>query len=261
MMEDSDMSPKLRNSILGGVLIFALGLLLFGPLNLLESSTRQAEDCGPLEFTQLAYDNVVCISGNPNINAEKNLVEDSPEIMALEPAATAAQIQTAYCADAIADSTNGQLTYNAYEFKYAQNRWEKKHKNANALNTLLLDGNYCGDYWAAKEEYELANLTMEERYRECVNLKESLRNTYAEILKSLMKDDIELAVWFGFTNSIKESRRSFLSQESINRINYYKDLFDKYQIYQCELNFPILKDPVPQSNGQEIVPWTASAII
>ena len=100
------MSPKLRNSILGGVLVFGLGLLLLGPMNILESSTRGAEDCGPIEFTQIAYDNVVCDSGNPNLNAEKNLLEDSPEIMALEPTATEEEIKTAFCADAIADSSS-----------------------------------------------------------------------------------------------------------------------------------------------------------
>jgi hypothetical protein len=255
------MSPKLRNSIVGGVLVFALGLFLFGPLNLLESSTREAEDCGPIELTQLAYDNVVCKSGNPNINAEKDLLEDSPEIMALEPAATDAQIKTAYCADAIADSSNGQVTFNAYEFKYAQNRWEKKHKSAEELDELLFKGDYCGDYWAAKDEYRLANMTMEERYRECVGLKDQLRVAYADILQSLLKDDIELWAWFGFTNSIKESRRSFLSQNSINLINRYKGFFDDYQILQCELNFPVLKEPAPESSVQQTKPWYPSAIV
>ncbi len=255
------MSPKLRFSILSGLLIFALGLLLLGPLNLLESSTRETEDCGPIELTQLAYDNVVCESGNPNINAEENLLEDSPEIMALEPAATEAQIKTAYCADAIADSSNGQVTFNAYEFKYAQNRWENKHKSAEELDKLSKEGSFCGDYWAAKDEYRLANLTMEERYRDCTNFKDSLKRMYLSIAQSLYKDDLDLWGWFVFTNSIKEDRRDKLSQDSINLINEYKKTFDKYQIYQCELNFPILKDPVPQSNGQEIVPWTASAIV
>lgn len=255
------MSPKLRNSILGGALVFALGLLLLGPSNFLESSTREAEDCGSIKYTQIAYDNVVCDSGNPNLNAEKNLLAASPEIMSLEPAATDEQIKTAFCADAIADSSNGQITYNAYEFKFAQNRWEKKHKTAEELDKLLMEADYCGDYWAAKDEYRLANLTMEERYKDCTDFKNTLKRMYLEIAQSLYKDDLDLWGWFVFTNSIKEDRRDKLSQESINLINYYKKIFDKYQIYQCELNFPILKDPVPQSNGQEIVPWIASAIV
>jgi len=255
------MSSKLRNSILSGVLVFTLAFLLFGPLNLLESNTREFEDCGPIELTQIAYDNVVCESGNPNLNAEKTLLEDSPEIMALEPAAADAQIKSAYCADAIADSSNGQVTFKAYEFKYAQNRWENKHKTAKELDKLTIEGSYCGDYWAAKDEYRLANLTMEQRYSDCINFKDSLKRMYLSIAQSLYKDDLDLWGWFVFTNSIKEDRRDKLSQDSIFLINEYKKIFEKYQIYQCELNFPILKDPVPQSNGQEIVPWTPSAIV
>ena len=181
--------------------------------------------------------------------------------MALEPVATDAQIKVAYCADAIADSSNGQVTFNAYEFKYAQNRWEKKHKSAEELDKLLFNGDLCGDYWAAKDEYRLANLTMEQRYRDCTNFKDSLKRMYLSIAQSLYKDDLDLWGWFVYTNTIKEDRRDKLSQGSINLINEYKKVFDRYQIFQCELNFPILKEPVPQSNGQEIVPWKASAIV
>jgi hypothetical protein len=259
--EDWDMKPKWKHSVLGGVLALSISFLLFGPVNLLQSSTREFEDCGPIELTQIAYDNVVCQSGNPNINAEKDLIEDSPEIMSLESNATASQIQSAFCADAIADSSNGQISFNAYEYKYAQNRWENKHKSVEELDKLLYEGSYCGDYWAAKDEYRLANLTMEERYRDCTNFKDSLKRMYLSVAQSLYKDDLELWGWFVFTNTIKENRRDKLSQASINLINEYKEIFDKYQIYQCELNFPILKDPVPQSNGQEIVPWTPSAIV
>lgn len=255
------MSPKLRNSIVGGALVIVIGFLLFGPVNLLSSSTRDVEDCGPIEFTQIAYDNVVCKSGNPNLNAEKELLENSPEIMKLEPNATDVQIQESFCADAIADSSNGQVSFNAYDYKYAQNRWEGEHKSSKELDKLLYDGNYCGDYWAAKDEYRLANLTMEERYRDCVNFKDSLKRAYVSIAQSLYKDDLELWGWFVYTNSIKEDRRDKLSQTSIDLIVEYKKVFDKYQIYQCELNFPILKDPVPQSNGQSTVPWTPSAIV
>ena len=214
------MKPKLKYSALGGALVVSITFLLFGPINLLQSSTREFEDCGPIELTQIAYDNVVCESGNPNINA-----------------------------------------FNAYEYKYAQNRWENKHKSVEELDKLLYEGSYCGDYWAAKDEYRLANLTMEERYRDCTNFKESLKRMYLSVAQSLYKDDLELWGWFVFTNTIKENRRDKLSQASINLITEYKEIFDKYQIYQCELNFPILKDPVPQSNGQEIVPWTPSAIV
>ena len=63
------------------------------------------------------------------------------------------------------------------------------------------------------------------------------------------------------TNSIQESRRSFLSQDSISIINKYKDYFDNYQILQCELNFPVLKDPEPDSNSVSEQPWTPSAIV
>jgi hypothetical protein len=255
------MRSRLRNSILGGVLIVAIGFLLLGPLNLLESATREAEDCGPIELTQIAYDNVVCESGNPNINAEKVLLKASPEIMKLEADSTAALIQRAFCSDAIADSSNGQVSFNAYEFKYSQNRWEEKHKNSEALYKLLYDGSYCGDYWAAKDEYRLANLTMEERYKDCTNFKDSLKRMNLSIAQSLYRDDLELWGWFVYTNSIKADRRDKLSQTSINLINEYKEIFDKYQIYQCELNFPILKESAPQSNGQGIVPWTPSAIV
>jgi hypothetical protein len=116
-------------------------------------------------------------------------------------------------------------------------------------------------YWLPVKEVATPSQTMEERYRECVDLKDRMRGAYAEILESLAEDDTELWAWFALTNSIQESRRSFLSQDSISIINKYKDYFDNYQILQCELNFPVLKDPEPDSNSVPEQPWTPSAIV
>jgi hypothetical protein len=116
-------------------------------------------------------------------------------------------------------------------------------------------------YWLPLQAQASPSQSMEERYRECVDLKNQLRITYTEILQSLLRDDNELWAWFALTNSIKESRRNYLSQDSINLINEYRDFFDDYQILQCELNFPILKDQVPESDDQQAERWTPSAIV
>jgi hypothetical protein len=116
-------------------------------------------------------------------------------------------------------------------------------------------------YWLPLKELATPSLSMEDRYRECVDLKYRMRGTYEEILESLLEDDTELWAWFALTNSIQESRRSYLSQDSINLIDQYKDYFDNYQILQCELNFPVLKDPEPDSNLVPEKPWTPSAIV
>ena len=104
-------------------------------------------------------------------------------------------------------------------------------------------------------------MTMEERYRGCVDLKNRMRDTYADILQSLLRDDNELWAWFVLTNSIKESRRDYLSQDSESLIYEYREFFDTYQVLQCELNFPVLKERKPQSNDQQTEPWTPSAIV
>ena len=116
-------------------------------------------------------------------------------------------------------------------------------------------------YWLPLEEQATPPQSMEELYRECVDLKEELRVTYTEILQSLLMDDNELWAWFALTNQIKESRRNYLSQDSINLINEYRDFYDDYQIFQCELNFPVLKDREPESNNQQTEPWVPSAIV
>jgi hypothetical protein len=128
------------------------------------------------------------------------------------------------------------------------------------------DGNYvCAGrgmfYWLPLTELATPSQSMGDRYRECVDIKDRMMVTHAEILESLAEDDTELWAWFALTNSIQESRRSYLSQRSINLVNNYKDYFDNYQILQCELNFPVLKDPEPDSDSVPEKPWTPSAIV
>ena len=257
------MSPKLRNSIIAGALIIAIGLLLFGPLNLLKSSTRETEDCGPTIQPRYGYDNLICESGNPNINAEKdeNLLSNFAKIVALQPDASAADIEKAICYYDLQDEAIRNTVMDVYSYKYVLNRWEEKQKSTDSIFALIYENNYCTGGSDDGKNYDAANMTMEERYRGCVDLKNRMRDTYAEILQSLLRDDNELWAWFALTNSIKESRRDFLSQDSESLIYEYREFFDTYQILQCELNFPVLKERKSQSNDQQPEPWVPSAIV
>lgn len=257
------MRPKLRNSIIAGVLIIASGLLLFGPFNLLKSSTSETEDCGPTIQFRFGYDDLICESGKPNTNAEKdsNLLTNFKEIMTLKPSASAADIEKAICYYDMQDEAIRNTVMDVYSYKYVLNRWEKKQKSTDSILNLILDNDYCTGGSNNGKNYDAANMTMEERYRGCIDLKNRMRDTYAEILQSLLRDDNELWAWFALTNSIKESRRDYLSQDSESLIYEYRDFFNTYQILQCELNFPVLKERKLQSNDQQTEPWTPSAIV
>ena len=257
------MSLKYKISILVGMLSIAIFLIVFRPLIFSNSSVRDAEDCGPKLSARYGFDNLICENGSPNINAEKDgeLRTNFSKIVNLQPDASASDIQNAICFYAIKDEAIRNRSLDVYAYIFAKYRWEKKQKSADEVMTLFFEENYCGDYLSNGKKYDLSNMSMEKRYRECVNLKQLMRNNYMQILQSLLKDDNELWAWFVYTNSIKESRRSFLSQNSIDLINEYRGYFDDYQILQCELNFPILKEQELQSNGQQLEPWVPSAIV
>ena len=104
-------------------------------------------------------------------------------------------------------------------------------------------------------------LSMEDRYYECVGLKSDLRDGFFEISSSLLKDDNQSWAWFVLTKTIYEDRREFLSETSLALIDTYSNNFDRYQILQCEINFPVLKDPEVDANGQQQDNWTPSAIV
>lgn len=105
------------------------------------------------------------------------------------------------------------------------------------------------------------SLTIEEKYYECVEIKSSLRSGFVELSSSLLQDDSELWAWFALTNSILDERREFLSEESLQLIEAYEYNFDRYQILQCDINFPVLKDPEANPYGQDLDDWTPSAIV
>lgn len=105
------------------------------------------------------------------------------------------------------------------------------------------------------------SLTIEEKYYECVEIKSSLRTGFLELSSSILQDDNELWAWFALTNSILDERRDFLSEQSLQLIDAYQYNFDRYQILQCEINFPVLKDPEVNPYGQDLDDWTPSAIV
>jgi hypothetical protein len=104
-------------------------------------------------------------------------------------------------------------------------------------------------------------LSMEDRYYECVKIKSELKDGFFELGTSLLKDDNQLWAWFMLTKTIYEDRREYLSETSLALIDTYSSNFDRYQILQCEINFPVLKDPEVDANGQQQENWTPSAIV
>jgi hypothetical protein len=128
------------------------------------------------------------------------------------------------------------------------------------------DGNYvCKGrgmfYWQPLYEVETPAQSMEDRYRECVSIKQDLPGLYLRVIESLMNDDSELGVWFTFHNQIKEELRGRVSQRSKDLMEKRQVIFDRYQILQCELNFPVLKDPEDDSNSIPEEPWTPSGVL
>jgi hypothetical protein len=109
-------------------------------------------------------------------------------------------------------------------------------------------------------------LTLEEKYQECVDLKTSMRSGKESLGQSLLADDNDLGVWFLYYGTIDESRRYYMSERSNQILAEYQASFDRYQILQCELNFPVLQDPRPNSYGdlsgtQPDEPWKPSAVL
>jgi hypothetical protein len=254
---------RFKVSIIGGVLIVALSLFMLGTLNLLNTSAQEAEDCGEIMSGRYSYENLICESGSPNINAEKDeeLRASYPKIINLQASASAEDIEKAICFYATKDEATRNRAMDVYRYKYLQYQWEKKQKNADLIIDLFFKKKYCvGHYSEDRDNYDVANMTMEERYRECVSIKRDLPSQI-EIYESLMKDDEVLGGWYLVFLEIKEERRRYLSQRSINLIEERNALFDSYQILQCELNFPVLKDPEPDSNSVPEEPWTPSGVV
>ncbi len=254
---------RFRVKSLIGVIVLTVGFLLLGPLNLFNSSTSKAEDCGEIISGRYSYENLICESGSPNINAENDeeLRASYPKIIDLRASASAEDIEKAICFYATKDEATRNRAMDVYRYKYIQNQWEKKQKNVDLIIDMFFKKKYCvGHYSEDRDNYDAANITMEERYRECVSIKRDLPSQI-EIYESLMKDDEVLGGWYLVFLEIKEERRRFLSQRSINLIEERDTLFDSYQILQCELNFPVLKDPEPESNSVPEEPWTPSGVV
>lgn len=104
-------------------------------------------------------------------------------------------------------------------------------------------------------------LTLEEKYQECVELKAAISTGKESLGQSLLADDNDLGTWFIFFGTIDESRRYYMSERSNQILAEFQASFDRYQILQCELNFPVLQEPKLPSYGTETVePWAPSAI-
>ena len=255
---------RFKASIIGGVLVVALGFFMLGPLNILNTSSQEAEDCGEIMSGRYSYENLICESGRLNINAEKDeeLRDSFPKIMNLQASASAADVEKAICFYATKDEAIRNRAMDVYSYKYVQNQWEKKQKNADLIIDLFFKKKYCVGYYSEdRDNYDLAHLTTEERYRKCVSIKQELPGLYLRVIESLMVDDSELGLWFTFYNQIKDELRGRVSQKSKDLMEKRKVLFDNYQILQCEINFPVLKDPEPESNLVPEEPWTPSGVV
>jgi len=90
---------RFRVKSLIGVIVLTVGFLLLGPLNLFNSSTSKAEDCGEIISGRYSYENLICESGSPNINAENDeeLRASYPKIIDLRASASAEDIEKAIC--------------------------------------------------------------------------------------------------------------------------------------------------------------------
>jgi hypothetical protein len=254
------MKSKLWLLVLGGILVIVLGLFSFGAINPFSSATSKLKDCGPVGLTQLAYDDFICPDGSPNSGAKNIFEKESPNVMQLKSNSTSSQIDTAICAD-FRGGTYTEVIRNAYEFKYAEYGWKGIIKSVEELESLGWLDSFCDEVEQSKFRSDSSKLSIEDRYDICVSTKKDLRGSYSRIIESLMNDDYELGVWFTFYNQIKDELRGRVSQKSKDLIDKRKVLFDNYQILQCELNFPVLKDPEPESNSVPEEPWTPSGVV
>lgn len=226
-----------------------------------DSQGKLPRNCAEIEYSGNGTPMpVVCEDGTPNLNAEVELREVAPQVMQLQSSATEKQIQVAICTDVNNSATYGIATA-AYGYKMAMYGWAKKYKDPSKIWDEIVTDGFCDGIESSASQPINKNISMEERYRQCVDLKQNMSTSYLNLAKSLLGDDAQLWTYFVFTNSILEDRRGYLSQRSKNLISAYKYQFDSYQILQCELNFPILKEPVLQSNGQQEAPWYPSAIV
>lgn len=121
----------------------------------------------------------------------------------------------------------------------------KTNKNVFKTNMLVIIAIYSVVLTGCSKtvKVESKEQTLEKLYIECQQLKNDIENFQLEYFVSFAKNP-------DFFNP---------SQETIEIQKKYQNAFDRFQILQCVLNFPVLEDK--KLDPSQIDSWNPSAIV